>query len=159
MMAKGHPKAGGIPGRRSARTGVVPESFDRQTLCWHIGLIDWDHKDWGWRQISPEEWTAQIAEYGKNLETMTWAELLNAAGGRSAGTNHHPLPLDDLSKTAQERLVALKLDDADSIFSLRLTATIRVYGIRDGRVFKALWYDKHHGDPKRAVCPSSKKHT
>lgn len=90
---------------------------------------------------------------------MTWAELLNAAGGRSAGTNHHPLPLDDLSKTAQERLVALKLDDADSIFSLRLTATIRVYGIRDGRVFKALWYDKHHGDPKRAVCPSSKKHT
>jgi hypothetical protein len=90
---------------------------------------------------------------------MTWGELRGAAGGKSSGTNHHSLPLDALSKSAQVRLSELSLDDVDAVFSLRLTGTIRVYGIKDGRVLRVLWYDKYHGDPEKAVCPARKKNT
>ena len=40
-----------------------------------------------------------------------------------------------------------------STFSLRLTATTRIYGIRDRRALKLLWYDPHHGTTARAVYP------
>lgn len=39
------------------------------------------------------------------------------------------------------------------------TITIRVYGHKSGRVFRILWYDRNHGDPRKAVCPSRKRHT
>jgi len=90
---------------------------------------------------------------------MTWAEIKSASGGKRVGTNHHQIPIMDLCKDAQERLAEFNRDDIDDVFSLRLTGTIRVYGYKDGRIFRVLWYDPHHGDPKKAVCPSIKRHT
>lgn len=83
---------------------------------------------------------------------MTWGELLQAAGGRSSGNNNHPISVADLANDAQRRLQELRLDDIDEVWSLRLSSTIRVIGIRDGRAFKALWFDRHH-----SVCPGVKR--
>ena len=53
-----------------------------------------------------------------------------------------------------QRLVEIKQDDLSQLFSLRISAKCRVWGILDGRVFKVLWYD-----PKHEVYPSTKGHT
>jgi len=76
---------------------------------------------------------------------MSWSELKQAAGGRSSGTNNHSLPVDEFVKKAKKRLEELKLDDHDELFSLRLNNTLRLYGIRDGRVLRFVWHDPHHG--------------
>ena len=43
------------------------------------------------------------------------------------------------------------MDDIDSIVSFRINATIRMYGIRDGRALRILWYDPWHDRRDRAV--------
>lgn len=75
---------------------------------------------------------------------MTWGELLKATGGRTSGNNHHSISVDQLSQKAIGRLTELKLEDIDELFSLRLTGKIRLWGIKDGRVLKLLWYDEDH---------------
>lgn len=76
--------------------------------------------------------------------------MKETSGGRSAGTNHHNLALEGFTRDAKKRLIELKLDDISELFSLRLSNTIRIYGIKDGRVLKILWYDQYHGSKNGA---------
>ncbi len=103
----------------------------------------------------PFGWNAPIEEMApllyvlpklKDFETMTWQEI--------SGHRHHSIPVDTLSANAKRRLSDLKLDDIDEVFSLALTGTQRVVGIRDQNVFRVLWWD-----PEHRVCSSHKKHT
>lgn len=112
-----------------------------------------DHKLWGWNKLTPKLWFRQILPALKAIEGMTWASLKGAAGGRAQGTNHHSLSVDECTKTARDRLVVLRLDDYDQIFSLRLANTVRIYGIRDGRALRIIWHDPYHGENRRAVYP------
>ena len=82
------------------------------------------------------------------------ASIKEAAGGKKHGTNHHSLRISELNSTARKRIVELGLDEYDKVFSLRLANTIRIYGIRDGRVMRLIWYDSSHGT-KNGVCPTS----
>ncbi len=88
---------------------------------------------------------------------MTWFNIKSQSGGKAEGrgTNHHLLPIDKFTKDAQRRLGALKLDDADELFSLRLGNTLRLYGIKDGRVLRFVWHDPYHGD-KQGAYPTTK---
>ena len=84
---------------------------------------------------------------------MTWAEIMRAAGGRTRGNNHHFVEVGKPTGQAKERLAEIRRDDVSELFSLRLDATKRICGIRDGRALKPLWYDPHHGTNARAVYP------
>jgi hypothetical protein len=82
----------------------------------------------------------------RDFETMAWPEIL--------GRNNHAIPLGDLCYAAQKRLVEIQQDDVDDLISLRLTGTMRVWGIRDRNILKILWWDPNHN-----VCPTQKRHT
>lgn len=84
---------------------------------------------------------------------MTWDEIAKASGGRTQGNNHHFVRVEKLTKQAKDRLAELKQEDVSELFSLRLTAQKRIYGVRDRRALKLLWYDKHHGRNTQAVYP------
>jgi hypothetical protein len=146
------PKAGANPESRQIKTGGDPDSLETQTLAWQFRRMDTEDADWGW-QLTPQIWAGILTSL-KNLEGLTWAELKAAAGGRRVGTNHHSLTISQLTQRAQQRLAHLHLDQYDKVFSLRLTNTVRVYGIRDGRVLRLLWRDCHHGT-ERGVCPTN----
>jgi len=83
----------------------------------------------------------------KELESMTWTEI-------EQGTHSHFVEVTKLIPDAQKRLSALRLDDFDVLFSLRIKAKPRLWGIRINNIFHALWWDPDH-----QVCPSLKKHT
>lgn len=124
--------------------GLAPQSAENQTIAWQFHRRDLRHAAWGWDRHGEGHLDAVLTQHLHSIETMTWGELSRAAGGRAQGNNSHSIPVDSLCKDAQERLLALNLDDVDELFSLRLTGTIRVWGIRDGRVLKVLWYDPEH---------------
>ena len=88
-----------------------------------------------------------------HFESMTWAEIMRAAGGRASGNNSHFVEVRNLTRPAKARLAEIGQDDVSELFSLRLSANERIYGIRDRRALKLLWYDPHHGTNARAVCP------
>jgi hypothetical protein len=41
-------------------------------------------------------------------------------------------------------LVDLKLDDIEELYRFRFTGTQRIWGIRDRRTFRVLWWDPDH---------------
>jgi hypothetical protein len=136
------------------RVKESPGSTDHQTPAWQFHRCDEDHSLWGWSKLKENE-HLEIIKLLYGFEKMPWNQIKQAAGGRSSGTNHHPLPIDGFTKEAQKRLEQLKLDDNDELFSLRLNNTLRLYGIRDGRVLRFVWHDPHHGS-KDGAYPTKK---
>lgn len=146
---KNEPKPKDLPslpkiGEKTTRFGGIPESTERQTPAWQFHRCDMDHAQWGWGKLSSDDFLGIIRTSLVSFETMTWAEIHSAAGGRSRGNNHHLVPVSGCSKEAQNRLAELKVDDLDEIFSLRLTGTLRLFGVKEGRVLRFLWHDPEH---------------
>lgn len=134
---------------RQIKTGGDPDSFERDTIAWQFYRLDNDHAEWGWGKLRAGQWR-DLLKHLKVFEGLTWAALKAQAGGRRHGTNHHSCLTADFCKEARDRLKELHLDDFDSLFSLRLANTLRLYGVRDGRVLQLLWHDPHHGGNKGA---------
>lgn len=63
-----------------------------------------------------------------------------------------------MNKTAYDRLFDLQIE-CDSLISLRLNGTHRLYGYMQNSAFCILWYDADHGDNADCVCRSNKRHT
>lgn len=80
----------------------------------------------------------------KNITTMTFDEVM-------IGGEDHPIPRSSLSRKAEKRLNKIGEYDLEELFSLRFGNLIRVYGIREGNVFKILWLDSKH-----KICPTNK---
>lgn len=144
------------PPGRQARAKEDPGSTEAQTPAWQFHRCDEEHGLWGWGKLSPEKRQRIISGHLVHFEKLTWAKLKEQAGGRSTGTNHHSLQIENFSPEAKARLSELHLEDYDELFSLRLMNTIRLYGIREGRVLRFVWHDPHHGST-RAAYPTSPK--
>ena len=97
-----------------------------------------------WKEIYPKM---------KNFESITWQELENQTffGKGKTKTMHHWVSTARIIKEAKERLKEIKLDDYDEIYSIRLSGTNRVWGIRINNYFRILWFDFDH-----EICPSMK---
>lgn len=146
--SKGTPKWAAEPSNdRVPRIKENPASTDKQTIAWQFHRMDQDHEKWGWGKVGGDGLLGLIRAHMCHLERMTWAEIQAATGGKSAGNgnNNHFVSVAQMPKEARDRLEALRLDDIDDLFSLRLEGTMRIYGIRDGRVLRLVWHDPHHG--------------
>lgn len=138
-------------GRHIAQT-QNPESYYQEYPAW--GFNSCDTKMWGFTSdnIGNAFWT-EILPYLKGLETRTWNDIMV-----NAKKQNHSIDVSNLNPAAQKRLAELYVEQ-DSIVSLRISATHRIYGYNVGRVFNILWYDSDHGDNDTCVCRSKKKHT
>lgn len=114
------------------------------TPAWNFHLMDFDGP---WSPVSMDQRLLvyvirKLSEY----ESMTW--------GAIEGAHSHAIDVWQIGKQAQNRLIELRQDDIEELFSLRLSGRERVWGIRDGRILKLLWWD-----PEHQVYPVRKKHT
>jgi len=129
---------------KKPRTTVDVSSYLKQSPKWGFKHLDRDGA-FGWKTIGKENWENRVLPTLCDFERMTWSQIEQAAGGRSAGTNHHSLAVpDDITKEAIDRLIELKLENVPQLYSLRLTNLIRIIGIRDNDTFNLLWYDPEH---------------
>ncbi len=133
-------------------TGGSPDKYYNSHPSWRFSTCD--REAWSLFSTKPKDifWD-EILPRLKNLETQTWSDILV-----NAKKQNHLINIPSLSKTAVDRLNELMLE-LDSIISLRLTGTHRIYGFMDGSTFNILWVDLNHGDNKDCVCRSHKKHT
>ena len=116
-----------------------PESHDRETIVWAFAIVD-QEGEWGWRTVASKAWWRSILPKLQRFESMTWTKIKETAGGKQTGTNSHSVSVEKLSKKAQKRLKELGQEDVSELFSLRLTGKARIFGIRDQRALKLLWY-------------------
>ena len=128
-----------------------PDSYMKEKPTWSFCRCDNGHELWSLCKCE-NLWDKVIKKLG-DLETQTWAEIVQTTGHGDHGNNHF-VSINDLSKNAQTRLAELHLDQIDTVFSISLEGKMRLYGLVEGTVYKLLWWDPDHG-----VCLSAKKHT
>ena len=120
--------------------------YKEQKISWVLGSLDKDG-EWSILKITKECFISRILEKIHAFESMYWKEIVN-------NENNHEVSIEKLINVAQKRLQELKIEDIESLFSLRLSGKERIYGIRVGSIFKVLWWDPNH-----EICPSILKHT
>ncbi len=148
-----NPKVKRNPSFRKPTINCDPASFDKKEMRFRFDLLDFEHDLWGWRTLTQECFISFFKSV-QCFEKMSWAEIKLAAGGKKKGTNHHPLDIAKFSNDAQKRLGELNLEGiGDSLFSLRIKGTTRVYGVRQEEMFSPIWHDIYHGDPHKAAYP------
>jgi hypothetical protein len=106
-----------VPKGNSVRREFDPAGSDHQTIVWIVSTFDVDGP-WGLAALQNADWRG-LLNHMKSFETMTWAEILRAAGGRREGNNSHPIPCSELTTDAQQRLSDIQLDDLDGAFFFR----------------------------------------
>lgn len=115
---------------------------------WRFQRLDWNGP-WCPKELKTSAKTAEIIKKLGNVEHESWTQIKSRTSMKS-----HLVSTEKLCKEAQKRLVELKLDDWGQIFSLRLSSKERLWGLLQGDIFYALWWD-----PEHQVCPSILKHT
>ena len=113
---------------------------------WKFEKCFWEHENW-LNIPSVKIFVNNIISKLQDFETMTWQEILNAAGGKpkGKGNNNHFVDVNKLP-VKEKKL----LDDCGyaelykEIFSLRLSGKERLFGVVDSSIFYVLLYDPNH---------------
>lgn len=122
-----------------------PTEPGKRKPVWRFSIMDFGGP-FGCNDITPDQ-AISIHARLSSFESMTWNEL-------ERKNDHHLIATCKLSKEARARLNAIDQDDIEHLYSLRISSTERVWGIRDRHVLKLLWWD-----PEHKVYPVDKKHT
>jgi hypothetical protein len=119
---------------------------DLQTVQWCFRLFD-ANKDWRPSQVDDLGFR-EVGAHCKNYSQRTWGEI------SANGKRDHAVLCTELRHEVKKRLGELRLDDVDELWTFHFTSKLRLWGIRDGRVFVVLWLD-----PEHLVWPTEKKNT
>ena len=140
------------PNEKQVRRTEDPDSYFPFNPSWNFNNADTER--WAFTQdaVGDRFWT-EILPRLRGLETQTWRQILVIASKQN-----HSIDVEHLNKVARDRLDERNIE-AESIMSLRVTATHRLYGYMVGSVFNLLWYDDNHGDNDTCVCRSIQRHT
>lgn len=132
-------------GGKQPRGAKKAELSEELGLVWNCEIFD-SGGQWSWNTLDARTWWREIIRGVLSFNSMKWSEIL--------GDRHHEVNVGRIIKAAQDRLREIGQQDIESLVSLALSGTKRIWGIRDRNVFKVLWWD-----PEHEVCPSMKKHT
>lgn len=127
------------------KSNLPKDTLDKKPV-WRFGKLDFHHAEWGFHNLDKPHLIQDIHSKLVNFETMKWKDIV--------GPQNHHIELNKISKDAQKRIIELRLQEFDPIFSLRLTGKQRVWGIKQEEVLYILWWD-----PEHTVYPVGKKHT
>jgi hypothetical protein len=121
--------------KKTPRKEFDPDTYLQEKVSWKVNYLDYEGIH-GWSQLTDiKVLYGQVVYRMKNFESMSWQEILN--------TGSHPIQVSEISREAQKRLEYLNIHE-DVLFSFRITQTKRMWGIREGSMFKILWWDPYH---------------
>ena len=140
------------PRGKEIKQGGDPENYYHQKPVWAFSHSD--ECNWAFTKahIKDRIWTVIFPKL-KEWESQTWSEILV-----KSNKQNHSIDVYSLNKDAKDCLTKRKIE-AESLVSLHLSGTVRLYGYMTGHVFNILWFDDNHGDNSTCVCRSYKKHT
>ena len=114
-------------------------------LVWQFASFD-RNGPYAWSGLS------DASHYKKVMEKLHQFETMQETERRAQGS--HPVPINNISKSARDRLFETERDDAEELMSFRVSGRERVWCLIDRNIMVVLWWD-----PRHEVCPSLKKNT
>lgn len=136
------------PAGNRVKQTQTPEKYYSEQPCWRF--CSRDLKMW---TFTEKDFFTKILPHLILLESNIWKDILI-----DSKKSNHGIALKNLNPLAKKRLTELRLE-LDSIISLRIDGTHRIYGFISKGAFYILWYDPDHGDNDTCVCRSKKRHT
>lgn len=113
---------------------------------WSFNKCSWSSGGWDcFGEL--KDFVDNIISKLQDYETMTWQEIESASGGKSVGhgNNNHFIDIINIPNRYLSMLSFRVIGgEYDKVFSLRLTAKERLFGIVEGAIFYVIWYDKDH---------------
>lgn len=147
--------------RKSKKTAKAPEAanlaspnakqaqfrdvVDPNNIYWSFTLFDPDIE---FPSGNVDESFCGIATKFKDTERRTWSDIMNSQD------RDHPIDAEQLAGFAQQRLIDLRFEEYDPLWSIRFTSKCRLWGFKDGNILNVIWLDPNH-----EICPSNKKGT
>lgn len=129
---------------RKPKISENPNSYFNWKPSWNFSKCDFGHQKWS---LKNSDIFTDIIPKLISFEQRKWGEIV------SDKKHNHWIDCSVLSKEARDRLNELNLY-YDSLFSLRLNGTLRLFGYIENGIFYIIWYDPDH-----EICPAHKKHT
>ena len=117
-----------------------PQDYQDHYPSWGVGRMDMEG-EWSCARFDPAHFL-DLLDKLKEYERLKWREIDTRYDLKRL---HHYIDLahPKLSKGVAERVAAMQVD-ADRVFSFHITATRRLWGVRDGPCFRVLWWDPDH---------------
>lgn len=140
---KPHKKATFNQSVQAVKKAVVvadPDAFLQQCPTWRFGLLEMA-PPYGCDELSLEDAT-EIRQRLAAFESMMWQEILFSPNvGKQP--NHH-MPVADI--TCEKAIMRLQeiAPDVDTLMSLRVNKTARIWGIMSGSVCQLVFWDPEH---------------
>ena len=134
---KKQPKARDLPSGEKSPRATASETYYHLRPSWRVSrmeIVD----PFGWHRIPGDKLHEIRCKLG-GFEGQTWGDII-----MKSQNNHHFMPLPKICVDAQAHLNALRLEDTDALFSLRLSGVQRIWGILDNGVLLLLWWDPFH---------------
>lgn len=129
---------------REPKYGGNPDSYFSMHPSWNFSKSDLQNTKWS---LYNSDFLNEVLPKLIDFERRIWSDIV------SDKKHNHWIDTSNLIKEAQDRLIELKIF-YDSLFSLRLTGTVRLFGYIENGIYYIIWYDQNH-----EICPSNKKHT
>ncbi len=131
--------------KKQPKHSYEPTSWKGFNLSWQFNLLDMD-TPWCKKYFkSQSDFYTDLLPILKQFECINWFDLDKHTHGYKGKSKHHNVDINDICQQAQKRLSELKLDEySDQLFSLRINATFRIWGIRESGYLKILWFDPEH---------------
>jgi hypothetical protein len=133
---KNGPKRSKTPTTKKQATRTEnPEGFQRQLIAWHFRIMD-NGGNWPCNMETITTISNRLHEY----EVQKWHEVVKQR-------SNHPMPVSKIEIPAQSRLSKLGLDDAETLYQLKIPGNSnmqRLWGLRQENVFQILWWDPNH---------------
>lgn len=126
-----------IPPKRKEPKAQDAQEFMQLKPTWRLGLLEMS-TPWGWANVDTET-LIKIHRHLCELERLTWHEIMVVRRD-----SNHKMDVEKLCPDAQKRLIELRLDDIDELFSIRIGKARRIWGIREAAILKLLWWDPEH---------------
>lgn len=127
---------------REVRFGSTPSDDNYPT--WSFRHLDHEGP-YGWGDLKSRDMLLQILERLRMLEGLNWTSIVKDTGSHNVSLAHA-----SFCSEARQRLRRLQ-HFVDELFSLRVQGKPRIWGIKDGKVLRIIWWD-----PEHKICPSTK---
>ena len=128
------------PDTKAPRTNKLLVGSGKSLFRWriHPNFIDFNHKQYGWHQLSLRAFFAILVSPLHDYENMQWSDLANRQ-------SCHTWKISDIPRDAQIRISERYSERVnDTLFQIDVNEFDRIVGYRDRSIFYVMWYVPNH---------------
>jgi hypothetical protein len=145
MAKKPHIAAEPTVRKKPTTGGPDPDVVKHDSISWGLEFSDFNG-EWSWRKLKADHVAVLHCELVA-LEGQTLYGLLQQKKIKE-------IPVEHMTRKAKDRLKGIRLEEADTLWELRLPKKWRVWGLVQRATFYFLWWDEYEtacGPPPRGT--------